>query len=87
MYLVDYKLFSEFLSKKGIQDNAPLLEEVPAIIEYRKDNILLAKIEVVSMPELKHLRIYGGKQNKNKFWVRGNEWQTVDNKLVMKLEV
>jgi hypothetical protein len=87
MYLVDYKLFSEFLSKKCIQDNAPLLEEIPAIIEYRKDNILLAKIEVVSMPELKHLRIYGGRQNKNKFWIRGNEWQLIDNQPLMKLEV
>ena len=85
MYLVDYKIFSDFLLKKGIQDNAPLLKEIPAIIEYRKGDILLAKIEVVNFSELKHLRIYGGKQSKNKFWIRGDEWEVVHNKQTTEL--
>jgi len=91
MYLVDFNTFNEFISKKGLdKDEPPLIWQTPFILEYKRDDIILAKVEMSSIEEFKFLKRNKGKINskttKNKYWIRVNEWESINNQLVMKLE-
>lgn len=99
MYLVDFDIFNEFIDKKGIANNdVPVCEVTPAIIEYRKEGVLMAKVEVVSFAEFNFLKKNANSKrpilerkkkskskSENKYWIRGNEWEIIDNNPVMKL--
>lgn len=80
MYLVDYNIFKEFITNKGLADQQlPVDSRDLSIIEYRQEGVLMAKIEVYSFSELTFLKKYAKKDaaivSKNKFWIRGNEWK------------
>ena len=59
MYLVDYKIFNEFVTKNGLDKNEPpIIEAAPFILEYKRDGIIMAKIEMSSVEEFKFLKKY-----------------------------
>jgi len=92
MYLVEYPIFNEFVSKNGLDKNEPpILERVPFILEYKREGKMMAKIEMSSIEEFKFLKkypnTYDPKKSKNKYWIRGNEWKIVDGKPVMDLNI
>lgn len=92
MYLVDYKIFNEFVIKNGLDKNEPPIVEVtPFILEYKRNGVMLAKIEMASVEEFKFLKKYPKTFNpdkaKNKYWIRGNEWEAKDGNLIMMLRV
>lgn len=95
MYLVSFEIFNEFITKKELTKNdIPICKTLPCIIEYKKGDIVMAKVEVINISEFKFLMKYAGKlginkgskDRKNKYWIRGNEWETVNNQVVQKLE-
>ena len=92
MYLVDFKSFNEFISKKGLLEHSvPTCAVTPAIIEFRKDGVLMAKVEVVDFKVFNFLMKFakllsskpvikkGKTVCKNKYWIRGEEWQGASN--------
>jgi hypothetical protein len=79
MYLVNAKIFRTFLDKKNIATDA-IVATLPCIVEYNKDGVLMAKVEVTNKREFKMLQ-----DGANKYWIRGDEWQMVDGKPVMGL--
>jgi hypothetical protein len=87
MYLVDYKIFNEFVTKSELGKNEiPIIRNLPAIIEYKRNGVIMAKIEVLSLNELKFLKNNNLiKRTINKYWIRGNEWKTIDNQQVKEL--
>jgi len=90
MYLVDYKIFNEFVNKNELGKNEiPVIRNLPAIIEYKRNGVIMAKIEVLSLNELKFLKNKtlntSLKSTINKYWIRGNEWKTIDNQQVKEL--
>ena len=90
MYLVDHKVFMTFLNKKALAKNdLPILKAVPAIVEYKRDGVIMAKVEVMSIAEFNYLLKYGKiqKSSQNKYWIRGEEWKIVDGKPVMELKM
>jgi hypothetical protein len=90
MYLVDHKTFNEFVIKNGLDKNEPpIVEATPFILEYKRNGIMMAKIEMVNIPEFKYLKKYQKIQGaeKNKYWIRGNEWEVRDGSPIMKLTI
>ena len=92
MYLVHYKIFNEFVTKNGLKKNEPpIVEATPFILEYKRNGIMMAKIEMASVEEFKFLKKYPKTFNpnkaKNKYWIRGNEWEVKDGNPIMKLTV
>lgn len=101
MYLVDFDTFSKFIKAKGFTDQVQA-SPVGSILEFRRDNVLYAKVEIYSFQQFNFLRKFGQnlskktlierrknrkKVNENKFWIRGEEWQVIDNQSVMKLTI
>jgi len=95
MYPVSFEIFSEFLTKKGLAKNdIPFYKTTPCIIEYKKGDIVMAKVEVMSVSEFKFLMKYAGKlgatrkpiERKNKYWIRGDEWEVINNEVIKELK-
>lgn len=87
MYLVSYDVFNEFMAKNELGKNEmPIVRNLPAIIEYKRNGVIMAKIEVLSLNELKYLKTKQAntsiKNSINKYWIRGNEWKVIDNQVV-----
>lgn len=81
MYLVDYKEFTSFLTSESITFNQAVITTVPCIVEFRRKEILKAKVEVVDKSVYKWNNIYGlknFKESRNKYWIRGKERVRVD---------
>lgn len=78
MYLVSFKEFNDFIIKKELDKEPPIFEKEPFILEYKRNGIMMAKIEMSSIGEFKHLRNNKLSGNigttKNKYWIRGEEW-------------
>lgn len=77
MYLVNYKEYCDFLNSENIAFNQAVITTVPCIVEFRRGEILKAKVEVVDKSVYKWNNIYGLKNFKeslNKYWIRGKEW-------------
>lgn len=78
MYLITYKEFTEFLQSESIAHGQAIITNTPCIVEFRRGEILKAKIEVVDKAVYKWNLKYGlknFKDSKNKYWIRGKEWQ------------
>ena len=77
MYLVSYPEFLEFLKTESIEFEKTPITDVPCIVEFRRGEVLKAKIELVSLSAFEWNRIYGlksFKKSENKYWIRGKEW-------------
>jgi hypothetical protein len=81
MYLVNYKEYCEFLNSENISFNRAVITTTPCIVEFRRGEILKAKVEVVDKSVYKWNNIYGlknFKESRNKYWIRGKERVRVD---------
>jgi hypothetical protein len=81
MYLVNYKEYCEFLNSENIAFNRAVITTTPCIVEFRRGEILKAKVEVVDKSVYKWNNIYGlknFKESRNKYWIRGKERVRVD---------
>lgn len=90
MYLVDFKTFNVFANKNNLYEKEmPILSKEPFILEFKRGDIIMAKIEMKNINEYKFLRKYptSKKQLENKYWIRGSEWKTVNGKVIQKLEI
>lgn len=92
MYLVDFRTFRNFVSKKNLWHPLPPFTTLPVILEYKSGDKLIAKIEVISLKELKFLSMNKDvnpdiNKLKNKYWIRGEEWPMVNGMQVKKLIV
>ncbi|MDR3706381.1 MAG: hypothetical protein P4L28_10795 [Paludibacteraceae bacterium] len=89
MYLVDFPIFQEFVSKNGLDKNQPIIEATPFILEYKRDGVMMAKIEMSSIEEFKFLQkypaTYNPQKSKNKYWIRGNEWIVINGQQIQEL--
>jgi hypothetical protein len=76
MYLVSYKEFNDFLNSDNISRQA-IITHTPCIVQFKRGDILKAKVEVVELSAYKWNEKYGlktFKESKNKYWIRGKEW-------------
>ena len=88
MYLVDFKVFRQFLiNKKMDVDTLPACDNIPAIVVYKRGETLLAKVEVYNYADFKFQIQHPGTGHKsqNKYWIRGKEWQVVNGKQIQEL--
>jgi hypothetical protein len=83
MYLVDPDIFKQFLDKNKLAEGyIPNPANVPCIIEFNRDNVIAAKVEVLSINEFSHVVKQGSGLSgipKNKYWIRGKEWEKDGN--------
>jgi hypothetical protein len=92
MYLVDYTTFNTFITKNGLDKNEPpIVVAAPFILEYKRDGVMMAKVEMVSIEEFKFFKKYPNSaktmKSKNKYWIRGDEWKVIDGKVIQALSV
>jgi hypothetical protein len=92
MYLVDFPIFDAFMKKNCIYDkDIAIMPDCPFILEFRRGNIMIAKIEMSSIEEYRFLKRYPKtyklKMSKNKYWIRGNEWGIVNGKPLQQLSI
>lgn len=76
MYPLDFKDFKEFLDKENINDQA-IITTTPCIVQYVRDGVVKAKVEVVDLKAFKWNEKFGLKsfaKSRNKYWIRGAEW-------------
>ena len=89
MYLVDFKAFDLFCKKNKLYENEmPITNTPPFILEFKKGDVLMAKIEMSNIGEYNFLRKFGtSKTLDNKYWVRGEEWIIKDGKQIQQLKI
>lgn len=91
MYLVNFDIFNTFIKKNELdKKEPPIIEDVPFILEYKRNGAMMAKIEMSSINEFKFFKRYPNiaakkTDSKNKYWIRGNEWEIVNGKTIEKL--
>ncbi len=76
MYLVSLKEFNEFFESEGIKKDKVIFTSIPCIVQYKRGEILKAKVEVVSKSAYEWNERYNGrnfKESDNKYWIRGIE--------------
>jgi hypothetical protein len=81
MYNVTQEVFKTFLENQrfATRDVLPP-ENIPCIIEFRRGDILKAKVEVKNFKELRRALDGVSVTNPdNKYWIRGNEWEVDQN--------
>lgn len=78
MYLVKPEIFKQFLDNEKVKQelqNKP--NRIPCIIEFRRNQVILAKVEVMDYIEFE--KVVKSQKVKtptiNKYWVRGKEWE------------
>lgn len=80
MYLVDFMTFKKFIDSINLSISNQILPDcpVPFILEYKRDGIVMAKVEMLSVNEFRFLMKYPRSHSKkisvNKYWIRGKEW-------------
>lgn len=90
MYLTDFKIFRQFLMNKNMDvDTVPACNNIPAIVIYKRGEVLLAKVEVTDYAAFQfQLRNPKSQSdNTNKYWIRGQEWPVENGKPVQKMVV
>jgi len=78
MYLVNYKEFTDFLQSENIVNTQVVIFNTPCIVQFMRGEIVKAKVEVVDKSVFDWNNIYGlkaFKDSKNKYWIRGKEWE------------
>ena len=79
MYLVEPAILKAFLDKNNLTGGViPRPAGLPCIIEFNSAGVLKAKVEVSSFDEFLAVVKFGKDitlQPKNKYWIRGNEWE------------
>lgn len=76
MYLVTLQEFNQYLEEENIKKDKIIFISVPCIIQYKRGEILKAKVEVVSQSAYEWNERYKGecfKESSNKYWIRGKE--------------
>ncbi len=83
MYLVDTPVFKSFIDKNNLSEGyIPKPAVLPCIIEFNRTGVLKAKVEVSSYEEFLAVVKFDkeiSQQPKNKYWIRGDEWETDSN--------
>jgi hypothetical protein len=79
MYHVDSETFRAFLANQNfdLEGYIPKPDALPCIIEFRRAEVIKAKVEVKSYNEFVDV-VKRGKSIShpdNKYWIRGNEWK------------
>lgn len=80
MYNVEPTQFREFIKKNALDTSKPHITTTPCLVEWRRDEKIMAKVEVICKDEL--LSVMAGMLSKaihNKYWIRGNEWKVDKN--------
>lgn len=91
MYLVGFKEFDKFLTNKSVSKEFITSESTPFILEFKRDGVMLAKVEMSNIDEYKFLQkypnSYNPKTSKNKYWIRGQEWECINDCQIQKLAI
>ena len=77
MYLVNYVEFIEFLNSEKIVSEQTIITTTPCIVQFKRGEVLKAKVEVVNKSIFKWNERFGltnFKDSQNKYWIRGKEW-------------
>ena len=77
MYDVKPTVFRTFMQNKGLADKPiPKSLSTPCLVEYRQGDLMLGKVEAISLGELRMLMMMQSEVPKpvNKYWIRGQEW-------------
>lgn len=79
MYHVSSDIFRTFLVNQNFDLEGYISppDNMPCIIEFRRGEIIKAKVEVKSFEEFKDVvsRAKTVANPENKYWIRGNEWK------------
>jgi hypothetical protein len=89
MYLVTSDVFLQFVKHEQLPTQI-VFDTNQEIIEFKRNSILMAKVETKSIKELKMVLRSGapGGKSVNKYWIRGDEWkQNSDKTLIPKLTI
>lgn len=77
MYLVNFDEFKNFLLSEKIISDTILPHSQPFILQFKREEKVMAKVEVVDLSAFKWNEKYGNKsfrKSSNKYWIRGKEW-------------